>query len=397
MNRRQFIGGCSACAAMAASQAALMRASLADGLNLAPELPPGYRPDGDSTEAGLWLLTEKFEDQLRTSSLVIRDDNLKTYLTELACRLGHNHCRDMRVYPMRIPYFNASMAANGMMQVWSGLMLRVSSEAQLAAVIGHEMGHYLRRHTIKGWENARDTMNALSFLTVGLTAAGAGYQTVNIVQLAGYGLIFSYSRDMEREADAYGVQLMHKANYNPWEASKVWRRLIAERDAAKYKRQDNPFFATHPSEAERAQTLANYASELGYSETQPSFETGSFEKIIGQHRAMMLEDELKLRHFNRTALILDWLIEDGFRLGETYYYQGEMFRLRNQEGDEARAKAAYQAALRHDTAPPEAHRALGFIQLKSGDRATASRSFRRYLELKPDATDRAMISSYIGG
>lgn len=397
MNRRQFIGGCSACAAVAASETALMRASLADGLDIAPEVTPGYRPAGDSTEAGLWLRMENFEDHLRTSSLVIQDDDLKGYLTELTCRLGHTYCQDMRVYPMRVPHFNASMAPNGMMQVWSGLLLRVSSEAQLSAVIGHEMGHYLKRHGVKGWETARDSTNALSFLALGLAAAGAGYQTANTVQLAGYGLIFSYSRSMEREADAYGVKLMHKAGYNPWEASKVWRRLIAENEAAKYKRRTDPFFSTHPAEAERAKTLGNYADDLGYTEGKPSFETGEFQTVIARHRAMMLEDELKLRHFNRTALILDWLIEDGFRLGETYYYQGEMFRMRNEEGDKARAKSAYETALLNDTVPPEAHRALGFIHLKSGNREAASNAFRRYLELEPGATDRPMIMSYIGG
>ena len=50
---------------------------------------------------------------------------------------------------VRTPYFNASMAPNGMMQVWSGLLLRVDNEAQLAAVLGHEIGHYLARHSVE--------------------------------------------------------------------------------------------------------------------------------------------------------------------------------------------------------------------------------------------------------
>jgi len=48
-----------------------------------------------------------------------------------------------------MPCFNAGMAPNGMMQIWSDLLMRVESEVQLAPVIEHEIGHYLQRHTVE--------------------------------------------------------------------------------------------------------------------------------------------------------------------------------------------------------------------------------------------------------
>src|SRR3546814_15342811 len=65
---------------------------------------------------------------------------------------------------MRTPYFNASMAPNGMMKVWSGLLLRVNDEAQLAAILGHEMGHYMQRHTLARMRDMRSKAAIGAFL-----------------------------------------------------------------------------------------------------------------------------------------------------------------------------------------------------------------------------------------
>ena len=65
-----------------------------------------------------------------------------------------------QVHLVRTPLFNASMAPNGMMQVWTGLLLRVDDEAQLAAVLGHEFGHYLARHST---ERLRDAKSRSAF------------------------------------------------------------------------------------------------------------------------------------------------------------------------------------------------------------------------------------------
>lgn len=396
MNRRRFIAGCATCAALAATQVSLMTAALADTPQITPDLEPRYKPDPHSAEAGLWMSVDAFEEQLKTSALLIPDDDLKAYLTDITCRLGHNYCTDMRVYPMRVPYFNASMSPNGMMQVWSGLLLRVSNEAQLSAVLGHEMGHYLRRHTIKRWESTRDTLNIMAFMTVGLAAAGTTYQITNLAQLAGFGMIFSNSRNAEREADSYGVQMMNKAGYNPFVAATMWERVIAETKVASYKRAQDPFFATHPPSDERVNNIRNQAKELGRREDEPSRETGEFIKIISKRRAMMIEDQLKLRQFNQTELILGWLEKDGFRLGETRYYQGEMYRMRGWQDDLRHARKAYTQALTGDGVPPEAYRALGYVELKDNKPEAAAGNFRRYLDLKPAADDRDMIMSYIG-
>ena len=61
---------------------------------------------------------------------------------------------------MNRPAFNASIAANGYMEVWSGLLLRVDDEAQLAFVLGHEIGHYRERHSVALMRTLRGRANA---------------------------------------------------------------------------------------------------------------------------------------------------------------------------------------------------------------------------------------------
>ena len=93
----------------------------------------GYRPDAGTDEGGLWHSVEKMERETARSRYRIRNAEWNRYLEEIIARLSPEFHRDMRVYLMRTPHFNASMYPNGMMNVWTGLLLRVDNEAQLAS------------------------------------------------------------------------------------------------------------------------------------------------------------------------------------------------------------------------------------------------------------------------
>ena len=74
----------------------------------------------------------------------------------------------IRVYAMRQPDFNASMAPNGMMIVHTGLLAHMRNEAQLAAVLGHESGHYLRRHSVQNWRSLKSKSAAMAVVGIRL-------------------------------------------------------------------------------------------------------------------------------------------------------------------------------------------------------------------------------------
>ena len=115
--RRAFVFGCGCCALSALAQ-----------MPATPWSAPQRfaRPLDDSDEGGLWGLMDREEAKLKRSAFLVRDPALNEYVSGIACRLAGDHCPDMRVYLVRTPVFNASMAPNGMMQVWSGLLLRLA-------------------------------------------------------------------------------------------------------------------------------------------------------------------------------------------------------------------------------------------------------------------------------
>ena len=139
------------------------------------ELQPGERPALETTEAGLWMHMDKMEANLRTSGRVLRDPALDNFLKTLTCRLEPEHCNSVRIYVVDVPYFNASMAPKGMMQVWSGFLLRAENESQVAFVLAHELAHYVQRHSLQRWIDIKNKLNASQILSVLTSAAGVGY------------------------------------------------------------------------------------------------------------------------------------------------------------------------------------------------------------------------------
>lgn len=356
-------------------------------------LAPGETPAIDSDEAGLWMLSRNYEDSMIASGRLETDPALNRYVRGVLCRLSPELCPDVRVYIVRLPYFNATMSANGFMQVWTGLLLRVDNEAQLAYILGHELSHYHRRHQIQQWRDIRNKSGFLAYFSLATAAVGAGY-VGHISELAALGSVLAYSREHEREADELGFQLMVDAGYEPNEAVRVWESIEAERKAED---DDEPsvFFATHPSTEERVDTLRRYAGATG-SGTRPTRRNdGELLELTRAHRSGWLRDELRLRRYGATEVLLQRLLARGEPAGELKFLLGELYRLRSGEDDEQRAIASYRDAIDAGAAPMETHRSLGLVHWKLGDIVAARRSFQRYLSAAPDAADRDMIETYL--
>jgi predicted Zn-dependent protease len=379
--RRTLLHGLCSCSALALL-------GCATGSSDGP-VSPGYKPALASDEGGLWQSVAKSEEELKQSRFVVREDGIDEYVRSVVVRLAGKYADDIRVYVVRTPYFNASMAPNGMMQVWTGLLLRTENEAQLAAVLGHEIGHYLERHTLQRWRDARLKTDLAAFVGLGMSAAGVGQfgQLKDILMLA---MLTSFSRDQEREADAVGLDLMAKAGYAPTEASAVWAQLIEEKKKAREDHDPVFFLSSHPGHEERMATLREKAAGLGGG----TF-AARYHDRIHAYRRTLLEDELKLRQYERTLVVLDQLGRGGKEDGELAYYTGEVYRLRDEKGDRERARDALLRALTRADCPAEAQRSLGLVQRRLGAKGDARAAFRRYLELRPDAVDRAMITTYI--
>lgn len=381
MNRREFLSGVSGCLGCAAS--------LTYGVSAAQtpwQPPPRFaKPDITTDEGGLWAIMEREEARLRRSPFAFRDPQFSRYVQDIACRMAGDHCPDIRVHLVHTPLFNANVAANGMMQIWTGLLLRCENEAQLAAVIGHEIGHYMQRHMLERLRDAKARSAFAQFL--GLFGLVGAIGAIGVIASA-----MAYSRDQEREADAIGVALMRDAGYDTAEAARVWGNLLLELkarpggDPAK----TNAMFATHPSADERMATLSQLAAARPGGVTHEE----AWREKTKAFRLTWLQEEVKRGQHEESLALLSRMAAR-FPQADVLFARAEVYRLRATGSDSHSALADYQAATAIGAEPPETHRGIGLIYRARQQAGEAKASFQRYLELAPEAPDALMIKSYM--
>ncbi len=404
LTRRTVLGGAGALAAGLASGAAEARILPKD---MVPLIGPGYRAV-DQDEKGMWQQMERVEEEISGSNLLIRDPKLTAYLGDLIGRVGGPAAKDMRIYLARIPEFNAVMFPTGFTIVFSGLLLRMRNEAQLAGVIAHESAHFLRKHQLRQWRDVRRKTDIFSFLAMGAGLAGGatGNYAGDLVQLAQLGTILSllrYNRVLEAEADAMSVRLLADAGYDPVEASDVWRQLIGELDlSAKYRRKKRErhfsIFETHPAPESRIADLRISAMEVKVLGRTYDNYRARYLSALASIRPTLLDDQVKLNDPGASQYVINTLAKDGWN-GLLRFQEGEIWRLRNSQSrdDELRAAQGYAAAILYPDAPPDAWRWHGIMLLKQGRTTEARSAFARYLQMAPNAPDAALVRQMMAG
>ena len=341
----------------------------------------------DKDERGLWMQVAERERLLKKSNFIVTDENLNNYVRGVFCKtVGEDGCKGVRIYLMRTPYFNASMAPNGMMEVWTGLLLRVRNEAQLAAVLGHEYSHYQKRHSLQGFKSAKKNLGAAVWL--GGIVPG--------IQLALIGAIFSNSREMESEADFASVEMLAKAGYDPKAAAQIWEQLRAEMDATALARNQKSrkdkgggMFATHPTTLDRVTDLGLLAKRQPPN-AEMIVERAAYVKALAPFWASIVDDQIKLNDFGATNFLIENLASEGWT-PELNYARGELYRARGRPEDLVAAIDFYKQAVAEPTSPVEAWRGLGLAQVRAGNVAEGQSALKIYLSKRPDATDASML------
>lgn len=353
------------------------------------ENPPGSAPVAGTDEGELWYAMERAEQELARSPFRVRDPALNDYVRQVACEVANGYCRDLRVYVMNVPQFNASMAPNGMMMVWTGALLRMRDEAELAAVLGHEVGHFTAQHSLKQWRRTKDVSSLLGAFQ--MLAYGAGVPDAAMLgALAGYAAIFKYSRDQEREADRLGFAALTGDGYDPQAAVDIWARMLREEETRRYGR-PAPIFSSHPETEERLSDVRAAAASIA---DPPR------ERQVAEYRAATrpfleswLQAELARRAYDASVLVIGELLADAppEDRGLLSFYLGEAHRRRDQGSDGAEAARLYAQAVALPGAPADAWREHGFALQAAGNHAGARMALQRYLSLAPQAEDRAFV------
>ena len=173
-----------------------------------------------------------------------------------------------KIYYTKNPTPNAFCLPGGQIMVFQGLFKRFNPEtglvsvsnedAELAAVIAHEMGHACARH---GTENVSKAYVAqIALLAVVVAAAGSGdssaAQTADAMNQALATIFPAFSREAEQEADILGTTYMAMAGYNPQAAVSIWQRIAAENPGG------TTIYDSHPHASVRAEYLEQIMPNL---------------------------------------------------------------------------------------------------------------------------------------
>jgi len=185
----------------------------------------------------------------------VQDPRLNGYLTQVGSSLAGRSHRPQMPYSFRAVnanYVNAYTFPGGSAAATRGILLELNNEAELAALLGHEIGHVNARHAAE--QAGRGLLASLLVAGAAIASAAAGYgDYAGLVQLGGMiggsALLAKYSRDDEREADALGLEYMTRVGYSPMGMLGVMDML--QRQSKEKPNMLEAMFASHPMSDER--------------------------------------------------------------------------------------------------------------------------------------------------
>jgi predicted Zn-dependent protease len=201
------------------------------------------------------------DPKIRSEFGLVDDPHVQGYMNGIGQRLGRvSHRPDLAWHfsVLDSPVINAFALPGGYLYFTRGILAYINTEAELTAVVGHEIGHVTARHSV-------EQMTRSQLANIGLGIGGilspALRQAGGLVQ-AGLGLLFlKYGRDDEREADRLGVEYAAKAGFDPREASGFFE-VLRKTQSEGGKSSLPGWLSSHPDPAERVEATRAHADKL---------------------------------------------------------------------------------------------------------------------------------------
>ena len=244
----------------------------------------GYLSEPDELKLGAQV-----HEELRKQHRFVADSAITSYVNSLGQRLARQSKRPnlrWQFFVVDDKSINAFATLGGYVYVHTGLIRATETEAQLASVIGHEIGHIVGRH---GLENVKQSQKYGTMAAIaGVAGAVLGGRTGgNIGQLAGNlifgGKLMKHSRDAEREADYLGLYNLHRTGYNTRGMVEMFE--ILDSVGAKNPNLLGNVMASHPPARERAaNTVGEIRANLRGSDTRGSNTSNEFQRIKSRLR-----------------------------------------------------------------------------------------------------------------
>jgi len=202
--------------------------------------------EGEATQLGVQAY-----QKIKAEGRVSRDARMNAEVQRVSSRLAAlvdkpGYKWEYTVFEDATP--NAFALPGGKIGVNTGLFKVATTEAQLAAVLGHEIGHVIANHTAERLSRLVAIQAGINLL--GAASATAAQNADLLAQAATLGLVLPFSREQESEADEIGLIYMARAGYDPRESVTLWQNF--ERFGAG---QPLEFLSDHPSSGTRIQHL----------------------------------------------------------------------------------------------------------------------------------------------
>ena len=212
----------------------------------------------------LMLLTPEQERQIGESGRdeILQQSKLSTDKKAIAqvTRVGQKIAKaanqsdfEWEFYVIEDKTVNAFCLPTGKVFVYTGILPFVSSDDELATIMGHEIAHAILRHGAERMSMAQVSdmgQQLTSTLAASLAPDYAPLVSGAYSVVSQYGVMLPYGRDRELEADKAGLELMIKAGYDPQAAPRFWQKMAASSQSS-----DFDFFSTHPSDSKRIAQL----------------------------------------------------------------------------------------------------------------------------------------------
>jgi predicted Zn-dependent protease len=203
---------------------------------------------------------QEYDKEVVASIGLYPDPALQNYVQELGARLAANSERPKLPWTFRVvddPAVNAFAVPGGYIYVTRGILAHMNSEAELAGVMGHEIGHVTARHTAS--QISKQQLAGLG-LAIGSIASSQFERYAGFAGQALSVLFLKFSRDNENQADQLGVRYAGRANFDPRKMADVMKMLdrITQQSGARLPE----WLATHPNPGNRLQHINTMIAAL---------------------------------------------------------------------------------------------------------------------------------------
>src|SRR5215217_251186 len=187
-----------------------------------------------------------YAQQINSQLPIVTDPEINRYVNVLGdsiARLADNRNLEWHFYVVDSKEVNAFAVPGGFVYVNRGLIERTTNMSQLAGVLGHEIGHVVRRHSIQQMQQAQKANIGVTLACI-LTRVCESQAAQAAIQVGGTAVFAKFSRDDEREADQEGITNTVRAGISPQGIPEMFQILLAERSRSSGS--VDAWFATHP-------------------------------------------------------------------------------------------------------------------------------------------------------